>query len=117
VKAAELLVAALPASPALVHFLLQLVPRFPGDRALFWLLPLLISALCKSAPAAAVSQWVDVVQLVQRVSPASAADVARRGAEVHPWSKQLWQLHVDTQGGQTVQTFECDILLFYCKTV
>lgn len=100
VKVVELLVAAVPASPALVQLLLQLLPRFPGDRALSWLLPLLVGALCKSTPAAPASDWVAVVQLAARVSPAAAAAVARRGAETHPWSKQLWHLHVETQGGR-----------------
>lgn len=100
VKAVELLVAAVPASPALVQLLLQLMPRFPGDRALSWLLPLLVGTLCKSSPAARACDWVAVVQLAARVSPAAAAAVARRGAEAHPWSKQLWHLHVETQGGR-----------------
>jgi hypothetical protein len=100
VKVIELLVAAVPASPALVQLLLQLLPRFPGDRPLSWLLPLLVGALWECAPAAPASDWAAVVQLAARVSPTAAAAVARRGAEVHPWSKQLWQLHVETQGGR-----------------
>lgn len=103
VRAVELLVAVAPASPAMVQLLLRLLPRFLGDQPLFWLLPLLISTLCKSVPAASVGDWVTAVQLAQRVSPASAAEVARRGAEVHPWSKQLWQLHVETQGKGQLQ--------------
>lgn len=98
VKAVEVLLAAVPPSPALAQALLALVPRFPGDDALFWLLPLLIRTLWHSVPVAPVGDWVAAVQLAQRVSPASAAAVARRGAEVHPWSKQLWELHAETQG-------------------
>lgn len=99
VKAVELLVAAAPASPALCQALLSLVPRFPSDDALCWLLPLLIHTLWECVPIAPVGDWVAVVQVAQQVSPASAAAVARRGAEVHPWSKQLWELHMETSGG------------------
>lgn len=99
VKAVEVLVASVPPCPQLAQLLLQLLPRFPcAERALFWLLPLLIGTLWRSQPAAPVSDWVAVVQLCQRVSAASAAAVARRGVEVHPWSRQLWQLHAETQG-------------------
>lgn len=88
----------LPASPDLVQLLLRLLPRFPGDGPLFWLLPLLIRALFTSQPVAPVADWVAVVGLAQRVSGGSAAAVARRGAEMHPWSRQLWQLHLETAG-------------------
>lgn len=102
VRAVEVLAAAAPATPALVQLLLLLAQQpFPGDRALFWLLPMLISTLSKSQPAAPAADWVAAVRLAQRVSPSAAAAVARQGAEEHPWSQELWQLHSETQGDVT----------------
>lgn len=95
----EVLVATVPATPAVVQLLLQLLPRFPHDRALFWLLPLLLPALYDSQQAAPVADWAAVVQLALQVSASAAAAVARRAAEVHPWSQQLWQLHAETTQG------------------
>jgi hypothetical protein len=98
VKAVEVLVSVLPATPGLVRLLLRLRPCFPGDGPLFWLLPLLIRALFASQPVAPAADWVEVVGLARGVSAGSAAAVARRGSEVHPWSRQLWQLHQETAG-------------------
>jgi hypothetical protein len=95
----ELLTAQLPACPALLQQLLPLAGRFPGDKGwLAWLLPLLVACCCNSRPAAPARGWAAVVLLARRVSCASAAALARLGAQAHPWSLQLWQLHADTQG-------------------
>lgn len=85
-------------SPALLQQLLALVLRFPDDGWLAWLLPLLIACCCRSRPPAPVRDWAAVVLLAQRLAASSAAAVARLAVEAHPWTQQLWQLHMETQG-------------------
>lgn len=95
----ELLVASQPPSLALLRLLLTASSRFPRDTGwLAWLAPLAAGCACRCEPPVPVRSWAAVVALVRRVSGSAAAALAQHGVELHPWSRQLWQLHLETTG-------------------
>ena len=97
----EALAAGLPATPALAALLLQQAQRFASHAGwLWWLLPLASRVCVGSCPQASAASWLLLAQLAAEVSLPSARALCERGLRLHPFSRQLWQLHCTWQPGE-----------------